>query len=327
MSLKFSLSPSKLALYHANDNYDIQLSSKPAKKTFINNKRKENEISHRGRIRLKNSLNWLHMLSRSRSVEWNGRTVDNNYRVSFITLSLPSKQMHSHGDITKKCLNLFLTNIRMKFHITNYIWKAELQKNGNIHYHLVIDKYIHHQAIRKYWNMALAKLGYLTAYAETFKDLSFSEYHYWRCQQNSTDIMKNKKAFKYGEITQWLNPNTTDVKKPRNVKNLVSYIAKYLSKGENFKKSGIYADSLREFTGRLWYCSQSISKLKNVKLNFNHNTIAMFNALKKVKSVVESMHEYCTLLFFNLSNLPIKFRGFFNRLLYEHALRSGYILP
>ena len=58
----------------------------------------------------------------------------------FLTLTLPSEQIHNDKEVKRKCLNWYLITLQRKHHIKNYIWVSEKQKNGNIHFHLCIDK-------------------------------------------------------------------------------------------------------------------------------------------------------------------------------------------
>ena len=327
MPLMYSLSPSSLTQYYQSDQGFNPLNFDVRKPITIPNKRKKNELSPRAKRNLKKSMHWLSFLSRPRRATWSGVTKDKNYTLSFITLTLPAKQKHAHSEVTKRCLNLFFSNLRKTFGLSNYIWRAELQENGNIHYHVVIDVYIHYLAIRKYWNLALAKLGYLTLYANRFKDLSFEEYKEIRIKGGQTDIKKIRKAYRYGNSTHWLSPNTTDVHKTRNIKNVIGYICKYLTKDQKKTGNADYNKSLKALNGRLWFCSQSISRLKNVKITFNPNSYANYLSLKKLEKTYKKTFDYAECCYFNLGDLSIHLRGLFSRLLYQEAAKCGYQIP
>ncbi|MCD8408094.1 hypothetical protein LNI98_09530 [Tenacibaculum dicentrarchi] len=83
--------------------------------------------------------------------------------LAFVTLTLPSLQVHSDTSI-RKLLTRYIENLQKTYNVEHYVWKAEAQKNGNIHFHLIIDKYIHWSVHRKIWNFQLDKLGYLDAF-------------------------------------------------------------------------------------------------------------------------------------------------------------------
>jgi hypothetical protein len=121
------------------------------------------------------------------------------FKVNFVTLTLPCPQ----GDITdkqikKECLDNFIKRIKRKLKLNNYIWRAEKQKNGNLHFHMVTDTYLHYEKIRNDWNQCLNKFGYI-----------------------------DKFEAKHGHR----NPNSTDVHAIWKVKNLTQYFIKYMSKG------------------------------------------------------------------------------------------------
>jgi hypothetical protein len=113
---------------------------------------------------------------------------------TFITLTLSSRQVHCDKTIKRECLNHFLIYLKRHYGAVNYIWKAELQKNGNIHYHIITDKYIPHQELRELWNMAQNRLSYVDMFE------------------------------------QHRNPNSTDIHSLKRVRNVMSYVGKYMSK-------------------------------------------------------------------------------------------------
>jgi hypothetical protein len=81
----------------------------------------------------------------------------NGYLATFVTLTLPYRQLHTDTEITKYCLNAFFAYARKYFHVKYFIWKKELQKNGNLHYHIMCDRYIDHEYLRRAWNRILNK--------------------------------------------------------------------------------------------------------------------------------------------------------------------------
>lgn len=121
---------------------------------------------------------------------------------TFITLTLPSKQVHSDEEIKRQCLTPFLSYVTRTKGSKGYIWRAELQKNGNIHFHMFVDVYIPHQWLREVWNNTLSPLGYLDA---------FEKAHGHR------------------------NPNSTDIERVGKIDKAVAYLSKYIAK-ENGKQ-------------------------------------------------------------------------------------------
>lgn len=82
------------------------------------------------------------------------------------TLTLSSKQVHSDKEIKSKVLEPFLKKLKYEYGIVNYFWRAEPQENGNIHFHLVIDKFVDKIDLQNYWNNCQNKLGYVDRYFE-----------------------------------------------------------------------------------------------------------------------------------------------------------------
>lgn len=323
-----SINPRRLAVYFQQDRSFGDCGAVGMKQVMPSNKRKTTEISRKGSNRLRDCLSWLVSCSAKRDVSLtNGQRIK-NFQISFVTLTLPCKQMHTHKEIKSRCLNLFLQNLRKRFGVSNYVWKAELQRNGNIHFHLSFDKPIHYMIIRRYWNAAIEKLGYVSAYASARQKMSFKEYCYWERQNGNTDQKKLKGSYNYGKSTNWTNPNTTDVKSVKHMKNWASYMAKYMAKAPADKdKSGPIADSLSELTGRLWFCSVSLSRLKNVKVEYSLNLYSIIQKIAKSKHTFVVTHDWCKLLFFDSKKLPFKVREMVRYWLFSYASSTGYIFP
>jgi len=121
------------------------------------------------------------------------------YYLSFCTLTLSANQLHCDKLIKRECLNTFLIYIKRKYRVKNYIWISEKQQNGNIHFHIILDRFIHHSHIRNTWNFAQQKLGYISRFEQ-----------------------------KHGHN----DPNSTDIKSLKSINNPSAYLIKYLSKSD-----------------------------------------------------------------------------------------------
>lgn len=120
------------------------------------------------------------------------------HTLSFITLTISGKERKlTSKEGNKLLLAPWLLQMRRKSGMTTYIWKAEFQKNGQLHYHITTPTWIHYQVIKDSWNNILSANGFLT------------QYH----------IEHPGKM-----------PNSTDVHKVYKIKNLQAYLIKYLSK-------------------------------------------------------------------------------------------------
>jgi hypothetical protein len=83
--------------------------------------------------------------------------------------------------------------MRRTVNATTYVWKAEVQQRGQIHYHITTPKYIHYRDIRDKWNSIQKTAGWLDDYTRLYG----------------------------GE-----DPNSTDVHEVRHVKDLSNYLKK-----------------------------------------------------------------------------------------------------
>lgn len=120
------------------------------------------------------------------------------FKVNFITLTLPAPQK----DVTDKQLKAeafdpFIKRMKRKYKLNNYVWRAERQKNGNLHFHILTDTYIRYDYLRDNWNSCLRKWHFISDFKEKFNHDK---------------------------------PNSTDVHSIQKIKNVAAYVVKYMSK-------------------------------------------------------------------------------------------------
>ena len=217
----------------------------PPPKTSVN-------LSKHSKKNIRDSIMAMHQLSLPRTVKGaNGKFIY-NFRQSFITLTLPSEQKHPDTQI-KKCLDHFLTNIRRTFKMQNYVWKAELQRNANIHFHISTDTYIPFQAIRYYWLLSIKPLGYVDAYAAKWSNLTLAEY----ANKRGISLDDARKPYADGVRSRWQSPNCVDVRSVTTAQSASFYLSKYFAKSDDEK---IDPDRIAAF-GKVWARSQSLSRL------------------------------------------------------------------
>jgi hypothetical protein len=134
----------------------------------------------------------------------------------FLTTTLPSKQIHTDNEIKRIILVPFIDALKYHFGIRNYFWRAEAQKNDNIHFHIILDKYVPYEIVRDLWNQTCEKLGYITRFEAKHKHR---------------------------------NPNSVDLRVISNSKNTIKYVMKYATKQEGTRllKGRLWgmSDSLR----------------------------------------------------------------------------------
>lgn len=113
---------------------------------------------------------WLNAINEFNS-HINPANLNYSKRLVFVTLTLSAQQWHNDKVIKEKMLKPFLRILRERKGIKNYIWRAEKQENGNIHFHIIVDQYIDKFWLQKTWNHCQEKLFYISRYTkQTYKD-------------------------------------------------------------------------------------------------------------------------------------------------------------
>jgi len=198
-----SIRPNYLTFYERPE-FSYTLSDAQIRNSVnLEDRKHKGKISIKARKRIEQAISWLLETTPRKRFFSKARNKHFYFKVNFITLTLASKQVHSDNTIKKELLNQFLTEIRTQFKVKNYLWRAEAQKNGNIHFHILADKYIHYTEVRAKWNRIQEKLGYIERYTD---------------QTGKTD------------------PPSTEIKSIKHVKNLPRYLSKYCTKESVYRK-------------------------------------------------------------------------------------------
>lgn len=228
----------------------------------------EGIISEKARKRIEVALYWLLLKAKVKKVWCNDEGKMFTFKINFITLTLPTTQEHSDEEIKSVVLKSFIDKCSRSHGLVNYIWRAEAQANGNIHFHLTTDVFIHYKKIQQMWNDSCELLGYVSRFESKWKHR---------------------------------DPPSTSVESVKHVKNIARYLSKYISKHREFvcigelrqfkgevrevlygskqyrkeapeKKEGkvigsVLGGRVRRVTGRLWFCSRSLSRCQPIRLN------------------------------------------------------------
>lgn len=89
-------------------------------------------------------------------------------KLTFLTLTLPAVQIHTDNEIKRNILNHFIIACQRTGIFDYYFWRAEKQKNGNIHFHLLVDKFIDMVKLQELWCKCLEPYGYIKAYQDVY---------------------------------------------------------------------------------------------------------------------------------------------------------------
>lgn len=178
------------------------------------------------------------------------------HRMRFVTLTLPATQQHSDQELKRVFSTWFLVLLKRRFEVENYVWRAETQKTGGLHFHLLIDRPIPALELRRIWNSCLEPYGYINRYRQNQERWHKDGFKVRPELFGQWNREAQLKAYRTGRDTDWSNPNTTDIHALRNVKNVLAYVVKYVS-----KNSGS-----RVVEGRLWGCSDGLRDLDRFTL-------------------------------------------------------------
>lgn len=148
-----------------------------------------------------------------------------DYYPRFITLTIPVKQMETDQEFKRKYLERFLQELKRTYKVRHYFWKAEPQKNGNIHFHLIVDRYIDKWAVQKVW------CHIIKPYVEAYQ-----------AKQDDPTVL----------------PPCTDIQQVKNFDRLAEYALKYCLKDET-------GEEKRPIKGRIWGASKALKDLKTLE--------------------------------------------------------------
>lgn len=157
----------------------------------------------------------------------------NTFRLTFVTLTISARRLIDPRDCYRFGLAKFLDWMR-KTGSNTYIWKAELQARGQVHYHITTNTFIRYDYIKNRWNAIQRAAGWL------------NEYH--------------------AEKGHW-SPNSTDIHAVSKVNRIDLYLAKYLAKspGQGFGKGKVWGCS-QDLQGARYF-SDELSTTTEANLN------------------------------------------------------------
>jgi hypothetical protein len=154
-------------------------------------------ISRNAKTKMRNAILWL---DASAKWKWSYSKKTQSWfkwKLNFITLTLPEQKDYSDKFI-KKILNKFFLYAYRKTGLRSYVWKAEPQRRGVIHFHVTSDCFIWKTTLQNIWNGCLRSYGLLGSHE---------------------------------------NPPSTQVKATKHIKLLTAYLIKYMTKSDNNRRT------------------------------------------------------------------------------------------
>lgn len=309
--------PPRKSIY---DHWAAQLCREATTSKNLKIKKSSWKLSYQSKKKFLDTCQFLQACSKPRTIQLKNKAIY-NFQTSFITLTLPVAQSHTDLEL-KKCLNYFLTQLRRKFGLQNYVWKAELQKNESIHFHLIIDQYIHHKAIRYYWNQAIETLGYVSAYREKFSKMSLQQYAVSR----EIPVAQAFSAFRKGVESNWSSPPTEQIKAARSASNLAGYLAKYIIKPVQDQEENITDEEIKRIQsfGRVWARSQSLSSIV-YQCRYDWESLREFLG-SSLESMERKIYDWCTVFYVSKATKP-RLLGWLRQKMIELGITFSYPFP
>lgn len=246
-------------LFTSIDSYNTTPDKKPEKQAY------RGEVTDSSRKKLAQACDILFALAKRKTViiGETGRKV--KFRISLVTLTLSAPQNEiTDREIKKELLEPFLRIYRKKG-LVNYIWKAELQKNGNIHFHILSDCWFDKNDLTNTWNRLQAKLGFIE---------------------------------KFFQENGHRKPPSTNVKAVRTDKGIQAYLLKYMlkkttkdeepDKGLKTKISNI---------GKVWDCAIHLKTKNNTAEPIEDHEFELIENLADSGKFKKKVGDHCTIYF------------------------------
>jgi hypothetical protein len=230
-----------------------------------------NNLSPQAKRKMSKSIKYL-LYTASEKKAYNNKTKSNfTFKINMLTLTLSSQQVHSDQVIKSKLLNQLLVELKTRYHLKNYVWKSECQRNGNIHFHILSDIFVPWNELQNLWNRIQNKLNYVN---------------------NATYSIGVK------------HPNSTDIHSLRKINNIVAYCTKYMLKDSKQNRVQVSRSAfpallvkskfhksvtknvlpfLRSLAnkGRIWGCSFELSNLTGGSGELDNDLLNEISRLQK----------------------------------------------
>jgi hypothetical protein len=211
------------------------------------------------------------------------------FKVNFLTFTLPAIAQGIEDKTIKRCLDNWIKRAKRKHNLKSYVWRAERQANGNIHFHMVTDVWIHYEKIRDDWNAVLKETGLVEKYTQKHRGLTFTEYLKLYPVNAKVSRVGRLKSYEKGCATKWEQPNSTDVHAVWKVKNLTQYFVKYMSKE--------HKEGEEPIKGKVWDCSENLKTKENCWMLLEGRAAENFDYLAKKEDVERINDPLFTILF------------------------------
>jgi hypothetical protein len=297
-----SIHPGKINVFYQSIGGGRAIAPSEARPEQFKNNRHNGKVSLIAKRKIKNGLDYMLFLAKPKKLPNSRVGKKRSFKLNFITLDLSSDQVHSDQLIKRYLLHQFLVEMRKKWRVSLYLWKAEKQKNGRIHFHIITDKFIPWNELRNVWNRIQQKLGYVTRYREDRLNWHRAGFKYAPQYAPRWNREAQYKAYQEGLRTDWDNPNSVDIHGTKHIINLKAYFSKEIAKNPDPAKpdrpeencpvcrgpmhtvKGIFrcydcGHSKTHVSGMLWGCSILLTDLPGARTDVDTEIQAELDAI------------------------------------------------
>lgn len=266
---------------------DLQPHLPLPRRTPTENKRL-NTLSKKSQSRIKNYVNLLLATAIEKEIYSRKENKRFKYKIGFATVTIPPDFYLSDKEIHQTIFKPFIRVLQEKYDLSEYIWKAETQDNGRLHYHITINQWVHWFIINREWRKQIQKHGY-----------------------NYGDEKRKRAA--------------TEIHSVHKVKNLGAYLCKYLSKNDVWKKS-TPKEIIKKYEKMEWE-KQPTDELKEEHAQYLKRVpdIKLWDCsmnLKKEKLTLRNIMDDHLPIMKDFTNLPVIeiIKDFFSLWIYDYDL-------
>lgn len=161
--------------------------------------------------------------------------------IAFYSISFP---VNAPDDVLYTCFNSWLTNCRKRYNLKTYLWVAERQQNGTLHFHLLTTDKMKIKAVNKAMAQSIETqvqkglINWGNSSLEKYNGVDVDSPQQPKRRQNESRKQYRERLNKRGrvnkkEITKWIT----------------AYLTKYITKNDI------------EFNRLPWHCSRDVSAL------------------------------------------------------------------
>jgi hypothetical protein len=259
------------------------------------------QLTSHSRKRLQKCINLLVAIAKPKRVAPPIVTKAFTFSVNFITLTLPAAQGSvTDKELKKGCLDPWIKSMKRKHQMKSYVWRAERQFNGNVHFHIISDAYLPQDDVRNDWNRQLSKFHFIDKFAE-------------------------KHNYK--------TPNSTDVHAIHKIDNLAAYMVKYMSKDSSTHLTELNAKLQQQgkepiqpekhdfrkvidqpkwdtpINGKVWDCSENLKAKDRCEVEADSSIRQEVNEIVHEKKLRFINTEHCTIIFSGKSKMQSLLKG------------------